>query len=171
MSSSFLVVICLVQFCIILARNGRKKTHTHTHKSSYLVTVCYCVIDIVYIYSWKKLIKFWPIFVILYVNIILVFIARGVQLDNRVNPGDKLIVERHQWPSNFSTSQFVQALQGPSRCIFMDAILQFPCELWLVFKQRKMSRVANSSKNIGFMRSRSMKLRYNMIVNDWWEEF
>ena len=53
------------------------------HKSSYLVINFHYVIDTVYIYYWKLLIKFWPILVMLYVYI---FIACGVQHDNRVNP-------------------------------------------------------------------------------------
>ena len=46
------VVIVLVQLCVILVRNGMfyKKT-----KSSNLVTNFYCVLDIVYIYSWTKI--------------------------------------------------------------------------------------------------------------------
>ena len=84
LSSSFFVVIVLVQSCIILVRNG---VFYEKHKSSYLVTIFYSVIDTVYIYSWKKkLIKFWPILVMLYVKSRFFFITHGVQHDNRVNP-------------------------------------------------------------------------------------
>ena len=48
------VVVCLVQLCIILIRNGM---FYEKHKSPYLVTVFYYVIDTVYIYSWKKIDK------------------------------------------------------------------------------------------------------------------
>jgi hypothetical protein len=44
-----------------------------------------------YIYSWKELIKFWPILVILYVKSIFSFIARDVQLDNGVDPLGRLV--------------------------------------------------------------------------------
>ena len=40
------------------------------HKSSYLVTTFYYVIDTVYIYSCKNLIQFWPILVMLCVKYI-----------------------------------------------------------------------------------------------------
>ena len=39
-----------------------------------------------YIYSWKKMKNIWPILVILYVKSRFVIIARGVQLDNGVDP-------------------------------------------------------------------------------------
>ena len=44
----------LIQFCIILVSNGM---FYEKHKSSYLVTIFYYVIDTVYIYSWKKIDK------------------------------------------------------------------------------------------------------------------
>jgi hypothetical protein len=59
------VVVFLVRFCVILVRNGMFYIKT---KSSNLVTIFYYVIDIVYIYSWKKMKKIWPILVILYVK-------------------------------------------------------------------------------------------------------
>ena len=48
------VDIVLVQFCIILVRNGM---FYEDHKSSFLVTIFYYIIDTVYIYSWKKIDK------------------------------------------------------------------------------------------------------------------
>ena len=72
------VVIVLVQFCIILVRNGM---FHEKHKSSYLVFIFYYVIDSMFIHSWKKLIKFWPILVMLYVKsslFLIMIIARGV---------------------------------------------------------------------------------------------
>ena len=54
LSSSFFVVVCFVQFCIILVRNGM---FYEKHKSSYLDTILYYVIDTVYIYSWKTIDK------------------------------------------------------------------------------------------------------------------
>ena len=89
-SSSCFVVICLVQFCIILVRNGMLLWKIQTIIFRYHF---YYIIDTVYIYPWKKLIKFWSILVRLYVKsssrsflIIKIIITRGVQLDNRVNP-------------------------------------------------------------------------------------
>ena len=82
-SSSFFVVIGVVRFCINLVRNGMfyKK-----HKSSYLVTIFYYVIDNMYIYFWKnKLIKNWPILVMQLRQTRFILVARGVQLDNRVH--------------------------------------------------------------------------------------
>ena len=78
------VVIVLVQFCIILVRNG---VFCENHKSSYSVTIFNCVIDTVYTYSWKKLIKIWPIFVTLYVQSRFIFLSHVViKFDYRVNP-------------------------------------------------------------------------------------
>ena len=81
------VVSFLVQFRIILVRNGM---FYENHKSSYLVNIFYCVIETMYIYSWKKLIKIWSILVMLYVKgrflFFIFFIVRGVQLDNTLNP-------------------------------------------------------------------------------------
>ena len=45
----YFVVICFVQFDIILVRNG---IFYEKYKSSYLVTIFYYVIDTVYIYPW-----------------------------------------------------------------------------------------------------------------------
>ena len=55
------VVIILVQFYVILVRNGMFYSK---NRSSNLITIFYCVIDTMYIYSWKKIIKIWPILVI-----------------------------------------------------------------------------------------------------------
>jgi len=60
----FIFVVFLVQFCVILVRNGMFYVKT---KSSNLVIVFYYVIDTMYIYSWKEW-KNWPILVILYVK-------------------------------------------------------------------------------------------------------
>ena len=53
------VVIILVQFYVILVRNNmfHKKNIDH----SILVTISYYVIDTVYLFSWNKLINYWPI--------------------------------------------------------------------------------------------------------------
>ena len=84
-SSLFFLVIFLVQFCIILVRNGMFYIKT---KSSNLVTIFYYVIDTVYIYSWKKIEKIWLILVILYVECRFFSVAHGFQLDNGVtSPG------------------------------------------------------------------------------------
>ena len=48
------LVIFLVHLCIILVRNGM---FYEKHKSSYKMTIYYYVIDILYIYSWKKIDK------------------------------------------------------------------------------------------------------------------
>ena len=48
------MVIFLVQFCVILVRNGK---FYEKHKPSYLVATFYYVIDTVYIYSWKEIDK------------------------------------------------------------------------------------------------------------------
>ena len=48
------VVIILIQFCVILVRNGMFYSK---QRSSNLVTIFYYVIDIVYIYSWKEIDK------------------------------------------------------------------------------------------------------------------
>ena len=75
------LVIVLVQFCIILVRNGM---FSRNKRSSDLVINFYYVIDVMYIYSWKKLIKFWPVLVIqLRKNRFFLF-ADGSQLDNVV---------------------------------------------------------------------------------------
>ena len=47
LSSSFFMVIFLVQFCIIVVKNG---LFYEKHKLSYLVTIYYYIIGIVYIY-------------------------------------------------------------------------------------------------------------------------
>jgi hypothetical protein len=44
----------------------------------------YYIIDTVYISSWKKMIKFWPILVMLYVKNKFFLFACDVQLDNGV---------------------------------------------------------------------------------------
>ena len=77
------VVINLVQFCIILVRNSMfyKK-----HKSSYMVTAFYYVINTVFIYSWKNIAKILTHFDDALCTKYIFFIAHGVQLDNRVNP-------------------------------------------------------------------------------------
>ena len=49
------VVIILVQFCVILVRNGM--FYLEKNKSLNLVIVFYYVIDTVYIYSWKRIDK------------------------------------------------------------------------------------------------------------------
>ena len=46
----------------------------------------YYEIDTVYIYSWKKLIKFWPILVMHLTKSIFFLAARGVQFNNGVTP-------------------------------------------------------------------------------------
>ena len=51
----------------------------------------YYEIDTVYIYSWKKLIKFWPILVMHLTKSIFFLAARGVQFNNGVTPPPKVI--------------------------------------------------------------------------------
>ena len=55
-------------------------------KSSYLVTILYYVIDTVYTYSWENIGNILSLLVMLYVNNRFFIIARGVQLENEVNP-------------------------------------------------------------------------------------
>ena len=59
------------------------------HKSSYLVTIFYYVINTVYIYSWKQtdkiLTHFGDILCRKFIYIY-IYIAHGLQLDNRVTP-------------------------------------------------------------------------------------
>ena len=50
----FFVVIVVVQFCIILVKNGM---FYRNHKSSYLVTHFYYVIDNMSLYLWKRIDK------------------------------------------------------------------------------------------------------------------
>ena len=59
------VVICLVQLCITIARNGM---FYEKHKSSYLVTIFLLCNRYRVFYSWKTLINFWPILMMLYVK-------------------------------------------------------------------------------------------------------
>ena len=69
----------------MLVRNGM---FYEKHKLSYLVTNFYYVLDTVYIYSWKKIDKILTHFGDTSCKKYICFIARGVQLDNRVNsPG------------------------------------------------------------------------------------
>ena len=55
-----------------------------------------------YIYSWKKMKKIWPILVILYVKSRFVILARGVQLDNGVDPpcGRHILLQNLMLASN-----------------------------------------------------------------------
>jgi hypothetical protein len=80
-SHHLFVVIVLIQFCVILVRNGMFWINK---KSSNLVIHFYYVIDTMYIYSRKEIIKFWPILVMLYWKSRIFLFARGVQLDNGV---------------------------------------------------------------------------------------
>ena len=68
----------LVQFCIILVRNDM---FSKNKRSSDLVINFYYVIDAMYIYSWKKLIKFWPILVIQLRKSRFFLFAHGSQFD------------------------------------------------------------------------------------------
>ena len=52
------VVIVLVQFCVILARFGMSYEEIKIIKFGYQFLLC---IHTMYIYSWKKMIKAWPI--------------------------------------------------------------------------------------------------------------
>ena len=71
------VIIVLVQFCIILVRNNMFYYKKTNHQIWLKILTMYE----------KKLIKFWPILVMLYVKSRFFFcIARGVQLDNGVHP-------------------------------------------------------------------------------------
>ena len=81
-----------------------------------------------YILMKKKLIIFWPILMMFYVksrffiffilkNFIFIFIARGVQLDNRVNPpGWKCLLECQDW------SPAIFLLMKCSHCILWREI-------------------------------------------------
>ena len=63
------IVINLVQSCVILVRNGIFLLKKYILKNGNII---YTVMDIVYMYLWKKLKFFWPIWV--------------MQLDNGVTP-------------------------------------------------------------------------------------
>ena len=80
-SSSLFLVIILVQFCIILVRNGM---FSRNKRSSNLVINFYHVIDTMYIYSWKKMMNFWSILVMQLRKSRFFLFAHGSQLDNGV---------------------------------------------------------------------------------------
>ena len=120
------VVICLVQFCVIVIRNGMFYWKNKIIKFSYHFLLCsrYRV----YLLMKKKLINFWPILVILYVKSIIFFtckvFARGcstlqwsdlpVHLDNFNGWGvhshatrcwEGIITYKHLWMIHFKWLQ------------------------------------------------------------------
>ena len=82
-SSSFFVVIILIQFCVILVRNGMFYSK---QRSSNLVTIFYYVIDTMYIYSWKEIDEILTHFGHATYQSKFFLAACGVQLDNGVTP-------------------------------------------------------------------------------------
>ena len=141
MSCSCFVVMFLVQFCIILVRNGM---FYEKHKSSYLVTFFYYVINTVYIYSWKNLIKFWPVLVMLYVKSVF-FIARVVQLDNIMNPpGGCMYFPNCAWsdcPKHFWVPPWCPWWEGMIACNRIYETIQY--FLLIFFKKKKLWHLTN----------------------------